>query len=234
MGHREPSGGDLAAVRVDDAPARRLVGPPAAGGVRGPVGGQIASPAVLHRQPVEVATVLARQCGDELRLPARDETELVAEGTEAGEQRVDEPELVADPGHLVGVDLAGDVRGAGQVAGVVLPGRLDPRGQLGRTPEEPDLATGADGDPRWADGDPHHLLEAVERTGQGTLVGPEDQELARLVGRDQEAGPEPIEHFEEAERVLEPDGRQRRLFGGRRRFTHARSPPMSRPGVARN
>ena len=46
------------------------------------------------------------------------------ERAEAREGRVDDPEVVARPGELVPLDLAGDPRGAGQVARIVATGGL--------------------------------------------------------------------------------------------------------------
>ena len=71
-----------------------------------------------------MAAVLGGQGGDERRPPARHEVMDCAAGTQAGEARVDEPELVTDPGHLVDLDVAGDMARARQIAGVVPAGRL--------------------------------------------------------------------------------------------------------------
>ena len=70
---------------------------------------------------VEVAAVGRLQRRDERRPPPRREAGRAVESAEAGEAGVDHPELAASaPGQLVALDVAGDVAGAGQEAGVVL------------------------------------------------------------------------------------------------------------------
>ena len=97
-----------------------------------------------------MAAVLGRQRREERRPPARHEAVPAVERAQAAEGRVDQPQLVARPGQLVGLDLAGEVGGARQEAGVVPAGRLDAGGEVGGGAQEPDLGAGGDGDARRA------------------------------------------------------------------------------------
>ena len=117
-----------AAVLLVLAPTLRRVG----GGQGGDVARhQFAVVAGGHAEAVEVAAVLRRQGGDERRPPARHETVDIAPSAQAGKARVDDPQLVAGPRNLMNPDVPGHVTGAGEEAGVVPPGRLDTRGDVG-------------------------------------------------------------------------------------------------------
>ncbi len=60
--------------------------------------------------------------------------------------------LAGAVGHLVDQDVAGDVAGARQKAGVVAAGGLQASGDIGNVAELPDLDGGADGEPGTASG----------------------------------------------------------------------------------
>jgi hypothetical protein len=93
---------------------------------------------------------------DERRPPPRREAGRAVERREAGEPGVDHPQLTAGtPGHLVALDVARDVAGAGQEAGVVPAGRFELRCHRGHVHELPDLERGADGEPAAAQGEAH-------------------------------------------------------------------------------
>ena len=106
--------------------------------------------AVGHGQAVEVAAIVGRQRREERRPPARHEAVPAVERAQAAEGRIDQPQLIAGPGQFVGLDLAGEVGGAGQEAGVVAAGGLDAGGEFGGGLQEPDLGAGGDGDARRA------------------------------------------------------------------------------------
>ena len=127
-------------------PLLHLVRPPALRRVGLGQGGHVFRRAVRHGQAVQVAAILGGQRGEERRPPARHEAVPAVERAQAAEGRVDQPQLVARPGQLVGLDLAREVGGARQEAGVVAAGRLDAGGEVGSGLQEPDLGAGADGD----------------------------------------------------------------------------------------
>ena len=95
-----------------------------------------------------MAAVGGLQRRDKRRPPPRREAGRAVERAEAGEPGVDDPELVAGaPGHLVDLDVARDVAGAGQEAGVVPAGRVELGGHGRDVDEFPDLDLRADGQP---------------------------------------------------------------------------------------
>jgi hypothetical protein len=85
-------------------------------------------------------------------------------------------------------DVAGDVAGARQVAGVVLASRLDPWGDVGGVAQEPDLVARAQGQPARVHGEAHGSLEGAYQRGEPTPDRPDDQQLVGLVGAHQELG----------------------------------------------
>src|SRR5262249_53119980 len=112
--HREAARDHLAAGNVDQDAAAGFVRTPAGKAVGLAQRRDITRPAVDHRQAVQVAAVRRLERGDERRPPARYEARVAVAGHEAREPGVDEPELAprAVPGHLVDLDVAGDVRRA--------------------------------------------------------------------------------------------------------------------------
>src|SRR5262249_35303747 len=106
----------------------------ASGLVRTPTGrcvgfsqcGDVLRAAIDHGNAIQVTAVFRGQTGDKWWAPARIKTMLRVEGAEAAESRVDDPKLViAAPGKLVDVDVAGDMNTAWQIACVVLARRLE-------------------------------------------------------------------------------------------------------------
>ena len=68
----------------------------------------LAASSVDHRQAVQVAAVLGRERADERRPPARHEAVRVVERGQAGEARVDDPQLAARVRQFVHADVAGE------------------------------------------------------------------------------------------------------------------------------
>ena len=188
VGHRQPAREDLAAGHVDQDAAVRLVLAPAADGVGIAQRRRVAGPAVDHRQAVQMAPIGGLEGRDERRPPARHEAVRPVERAEAGESGVDEPELVAPPGHLVDLDVAGDVASAGQEAGVVAARRLE-LGRDGRDVAKlPDLHRGADRQAVAVEGQPHGCRKAAEVGVEVVTLTADHHKLAGLIGRDQERG----------------------------------------------
>src|SRR5262245_16161883 len=101
--------------------------------------------AVNHTQAVQVTAVGGLQRRDKRRPPPRREAGRTVERAEAGEPSVDDPQLVADaPGHLMDLDVACDVAGAGQIAAVVPDRRVELGGRGRDVDKFPDLDLGAD------------------------------------------------------------------------------------------
>ena len=97
---------------------------------------------------------------DERRSPSRREAGRAVEGAEAGKAGVDHPELFSlSPGHLVPLDVAGDMAAPGHEAGVVLSTRLELGRDCRDVDELPDLHRRADGQAVAVDGQPHRSLE---------------------------------------------------------------------------
>ena len=186
-------------------PLCTLFGPPALRRVGLGQGGHVLRRAVGHGQAVEVAAVLGRQGREERRPPARHEAVPAVERAQAAEGRVDQPQLVARPGQLVGLDLAGEVGGARQEAGVVAAGRLDAGGEVGGGVQEPDLGAGGDGDGVGLDGQPHGALEVVVRQRQLARRDADGDDLARLVGGHEQGDAELAQQRRQRVRVLVAD-----------------------------
>ena len=207
VGHRQPPRDDLAAGHVQEDAAPGLVRPPAVRLIGLPQRRDVARAAVDHPQAVEVAAVGRLQGRDERRPPPGGEAGRAVERAEAGEAGVDHPQLLAGtPGHLVALDVAGDVAGAGQEAGVVAPRRVDP-GRDGRDVDVlPDLDRRADGEPAAVEGQAHRGLEAPEVGVEVVPLVADHHQLAGLVGRHQQRGAELPQQAGEVRRV---DGPQR-------------------------
>ena len=113
------------------------------------------------------------------------EAVLGIERAEAAEAGVHHPQLVvAVIGHLVDVDVAGDVDAPGQIAGVVLALGLELRGHGGHVAVVPDGVGAADGEPGAVGGDAHGLAEGAEVGVERRLVVAHQDDLAGLVGGD--------------------------------------------------
>ena len=109
------------------------------------------------------------------------------------------------------LDVARNVAGAGQVAGVVSPLRLEPGGDVGDVAELPDLDGGADGQAvgRGAQGHAHRRLEGAEVGVHRPVLLADDDELAGLVGRDQQRDAELIEEGGEVDGMDAAERRRR-------------------------
>ena len=183
-----------------------------------------------------MAAVLGRDRRDEPRLPPRDEVVDPVERAQAGEQRVDDPEVAAAPRHLVGIDRPGVDRLARQVAGVVGAGRVEPGGQRRDAAELPDLVLHRDRQALPVGTDRHAHRAGQAAVGQDQLAtvrgrGGQHQ-LARLVGRDQQR--DPMLRQERRQRpavlVIDPTRRRRRLAF--RFFRHGERSHRARTAVA--
>ena len=105
------------------------------------------------------------------------------------------------------LDVARDVAGAGQEAGVVPAGRVELGGHGRDVDELPDLDLGADGQPVAGQGHAHRRLEGAEVGVEVVPLVADHHELAGLVGGDQERRAELPQERGEVRRV---DGPQRR------------------------
>ena len=163
MRHGQPTEQDFIALDVHQDATPGLVRAPTAGRVGLAQRGDVFGAAVDHREAVEVTAILGCQGADERRAPARIKTMLRVERAEATEAGVDDPQLVvAIPGQLVDVDVAGDMDAARQIAGVVLARRLQLLRHRRHVAILPDGVRATDGQPGWV-GDDAHRLENVRK-----------------------------------------------------------------------
>ncbi len=97
---------------------------------------------------------------------------------------------------------------ARQVAGVVLPGWLDPRSDIRGVAEEPDLVPRSHGKAARVGRQPHRLVECAHQGRQSNAGCPHDEQLVRLVGRDEQRRAQLAEQRREAIAlaVMELDG----------------------------
>ena len=124
------------------------------------------------------------------------------------------------------LDVARDVAGAGQEAGVVPAERVELGGDGRDVDELPDLDLGAEGQPVAGQGHAHRGLEGAEVRVEVVPLIPDQHELAGLVGGDQERRAELPQQRGEVGRVDRPQGGrilhlgavkvQRRCGGGTR------------------
>ena len=84
------------------------------------------------------------------------------------------------------LNVAGGVRATGQKAGVVLTGGFQSRCDGGDVVKLPDLEPRPDGKPVAIEGDPHRHVKAAEVRVEAAFIGPQDDELAGLIGRHQQ------------------------------------------------
>jgi hypothetical protein len=136
------------------------------------------------------------------------------------------------------LDVARDVAGARQEAGVVSPGRFELGGHGRDVDEFPDLDLGADGQPVTGQSHAHRRLEAAEVGVEMVPLVADQHELSGLVGGDQQRRAELPQKRGEVRRVHGPQRRRgfglgefrvQHRFGGRNGCRHksARSaPPM--------
>ena len=143
--------------------------------------------AVDHRQAVQMAAVFRGQGGDKRRPPAGSEAMFGIERAQAGEAGVDDPELiVAVLGHFVDMDVAGDMNSPRQVAGVVRARGFELRCHGRDVTVIPYGVGAADREPRPIRGDPHGFAEGAEMSIKRNPVVAHDDDLAGLVGGDDE------------------------------------------------
>ena len=133
-----------------------------------------------------MAAVGRLQGRDKRRPPPRREAGRPVERAEAREPGIDDPELVAiAPGHLVDLDVARDVAGARQEAGVVPAGRLELGGHGRDVDKLPDLDRRADRQSVADRGHAHRRLEGAEVGVEVVPLVADHHQLAGLVGGDQ-------------------------------------------------
>jgi hypothetical protein len=114
-----------------------------------------------------------------------------AETTEAG---VDHPKLViAIPGKLVDVDVAGYMNPARQIAGVVLARRLELFRHRRHVAVLPDGVCAADRQPGRVGHDTHWLGECSEMSVEPAVVVADHDGLARLISGNDQAYPQLVE-----------------------------------------
>ena len=117
---------------VDQDAAVAFVRPPAARRVRLAQRRDVTHLAVDQPQAVQVAAVFRGQVTDERRPPAGTKTVAVAARAKTRKRRVDEPQLVAHPGHLVDLDVARGVGHPRQKQASCLPAGSSLRATAGR------------------------------------------------------------------------------------------------------
>jgi hypothetical protein len=105
---------------------------------------------------------------------------------QAGEECIHDPELTPDPGRLVRLDVTGEVGRARQEAGVMVSDGLELAGNVRGIPQKPHLLARADGDRSRLDRDTHGALELMKCQHQPALPGRHDNQVAGLVGGDQD------------------------------------------------
>src|SRR5262245_35818355 len=111
-----------------------------------------------------------------------------AETTEAG---VDDPKVVvAVPCKLVDIDVAGYMNAARQIASVVLPRRLELLRQRRHVAVLPDGIGAADCEPGRVGDDTHGLRECSKVSVEPSVIIADDDGLASLVGRNDQADPQ--------------------------------------------
>ena len=106
------------------------------------------------------------------------------------------------------LDVARDVAGAGQEAGVVPAGRVELGGHGRDVDELPDLDLGADGQPVAGQGHAHRGLEGAEVGVEVVPLVADQHELAGLVRGDQERRTELPQQRGEVRRVDRPQRRR--------------------------
>ncbi len=149
-------------------------------------GGNPFGSAIDDAQAIEVAAVVGGELRDELRAPDGGEAMVGVVSGEAGEACVDEADVVADIRHFMNLDVAGYVSGAGEVAGIVLAGRVELCGDSRNVAEFPDVDRGANREATGGDRHAHRFVECAEMRVDDAGVGAEDDQFASLVSGDEE------------------------------------------------
>jgi hypothetical protein len=118
---------------------------------------------------------------------------LAVDGAQARKTRVDHPQIGATPGDFMNMNVAGEMTIARQKDRVVFAGRLEIPGDIRLIAKIPDVVPGPDGEPTVITGHPHRRLERAKMRVDHVVLNTGDNHLAGLVGRDQQAGAEPIQ-----------------------------------------
>src|SRR5688572_20830533 len=109
-----------------------------------------------------MATIFGSQIADEWWLPARYEAVTRRQRAQAREQRIHNPQLAADPGHLMAMDVAREMRAAGEKARLIPSCRFHSLGDVRHFIEQPDLSLRPDGERTFASSNAHRSLEVME------------------------------------------------------------------------
>ena len=111
---------------------------------------------------------------------------------------------LVDPGHLVDVDVAGDVRVARQETGVVSSRRLEAAADGPQVAILANLQGGADGQAGRVGRQAHRPGEVAKVGVDLVTLGSDQDELAGLVGRHDQRNAQPLQQRRERRRMLAP------------------------------
>ena len=176
---------DLVGFHVDQHAAAGLVLPPCPRRIGCSQRGDVARLAVAHRNPVQMAAILRRQCADKPRLPYRDETKIVAHLGQAGETCRRQPDLIADHRHVVRVQIARVIGCPGQIKSVVPTGLVLEkivRQQRG-VGQYPEIVPRGQHEPAARGRQPQRLVELAHQQRDPSAVPADHRHLAGLVRR---------------------------------------------------
>ena len=112
------------------------------------------------------------------------------------------------------VDVSGDVDPPREIAGVMLPHRVQFGGHRRHIAVVPDGVGTADGQAGAVGGNAHGLGKGAEVGVESTAVVAHHDDFARLIGRDHETD---VQAVEEGRQVRRMDAAQRSVWRGRRR-----------------
>ena len=132
-----------------------------------------------------MTAILCGQGGDKRRPPAGNEVVALVQRAKTGEQRVDEPQFLADPCHFMNVDIASEARGACEVTGIDT-ATSQPGGDVGGGVEQPNLRLRPYCQTIGADGHAHGTHKSVEGELGFALARTDNYQLARLIGRNEQ------------------------------------------------
>src|SRR6188508_2722156 len=106
------------------------------------------------------------------------------QGGKARKKRIDDPQFAARaPSDLVTMDSARHMSRAGQVTGIVSPGRRERRRELRVTVKKPDLAPSSHSQSLGTYGHTHRAVEIQECKLQSFIAGANCTKLAGLIRR---------------------------------------------------
>ena len=144
-----------------------------------------------------MAPILQRQAGDEWRPPPRYETGVLPQRTQARKPRVDNPQLVADERHLMDRNVASDVGRPRDVTGIMPASRRELDGQGWLVDEFSDARRRSHCQPVAEACQAHRLFKCPEVGVGFAAIGPNQDQLAGLIGGDRQRGAEVDEQFRE-------------------------------------